>query len=98
MKSLYFLWIALGLGLLLMLVLLNTGGLNTDEAPALPVLTQLFMAEFGFFVTAGGAFAGIRHWLAQRNDTRVLFAGVGAAILCVCFFLIGVILWKGFVA
>ncbi|MDX1697324.1 MAG: hypothetical protein R3308_03515, partial [Thiohalobacterales bacterium] len=58
MKKQAFPWIALSLGLLVMVTLLGSGALRPAEEYALPMLTMLIVNEFGFFLTAIGAGIG----------------------------------------
>lgn len=97
MKTAHFPWIALGIGLILALALVKGGAFAAKGSAALPLLTLLFMAEFGFFVTGAGAVTGIRHWLGARAETRPLYAGLGAAILSIGFLFVGFFLWNGYV-
>ena len=63
-KRFPFTWAAAGLGLVLALVLAlgggpvgtPSGGIDSQAARGMPLLTRLFIGEFGFLITAGGAF------------------------------------------
>ncbi len=90
-----FVWIALGLGLLLALVLLTTGALADDAERALPLLTQLMIAEFGFFLTAIGAGAGLRASRAGGFTAAQAIAVAGCVLLAGGFLWLGVRLWPG---
>jgi hypothetical protein len=60
-------WISFGLGLLFSLLLLEYSPLNTSAGQRLPLLTSLFIAEFGFLVTADSAFVSFRTLGAERH-------------------------------
>jgi len=95
MTKLSYPWLALGLGLLLVFGLLQSGALATDGAPALPLLTLLLISEFGFFATAIGAFIGIRQLRAGRAATALLPVTLGCAALAAAFLYLGIRLWPG---
>lgn len=60
MKSYNFPYIALGLGLFLMLVVMKGSEPGNEGNTNLPLLTLLFVSEFAFFVTAIGGYIGIK--------------------------------------
>jgi len=86
-------WVALGVGLLIALVLSLSGALQRTDVPNLPLLTQLIVAEFGFFVTAFGATLGIRARLAGNAGASLLIAAAGCAVLALGFLVLGIQLW-----
>jgi hypothetical protein len=93
-KRFPFTWAAAGLGLLLALVLAVGGGADARAAPSLPLLTRLFLAEFGFLVTAGGAFWGFKHPGAQGSPTATRIAAIACTALAAAFLLVGIALWS----
>jgi len=93
--KLSFPWLALALGLTLAAILMMSGAASPASQPALPLLTQLVMAEFGFFVTAIGAGQAIRMGLAQGYSFALLTVIAGCSLLSVGFLWLGISLWPG---
>ena len=87
--------LALGIGLVIALVLIATGATNRTGELALPLLTLLILCEFGFIVTAIGAFIALRQITAQGFDPRAGTFGLGCAILAVAFLVLGILWWPG---
>jgi hypothetical protein len=56
-------------------------------------LTLLFISEFGFLVTALGAWSGARFWLGDRNLKGVLSAALGCLTMAIAFLYMGLSLW-----
>jgi hypothetical protein len=93
LRKMPFPWIALGIGLLVGMVLVRTGATGPADARALPLLTQLLMAEFGFVLTAAGAFLGARRILSGGIDGALLLVTVACTGLSVGFLWLGLLLW-----
>jgi hypothetical protein len=93
MGNLPFSWLALGLGLLVAFGLTGSGALGPADGYRLPVLTLLIVTEFGFFLTAIGAGAGINRLLAQGMQGGLLLAVLGCAVLAAGFLWLGLRLW-----
>jgi hypothetical protein len=87
--------IASGIGLLLALVLMRASPSGTGSDAGLPPLTLLFISEFGFFLTAGGAWVAGRAWLEKRNLSAMLMIAACCLILCLAFVYFGLRLWQG---
>jgi hypothetical protein len=88
-------WLATGIGLLLAMVLIGAGVLEDAAGRALPLLTLLFISEFGFFVTlAGSIFAG-RALLRQGRSRSNLLLAFACGALAIAFFSLGILLWQG---
>lgn len=88
-------WFAAGIGIVLAIVLMRGGALSAGEALSLPLLTMLFISEFGFIVTAiGGVVAGKTLLQNGRNWSNLLLT-VTCISLSVAFFTIGILLWTG---
>ncbi len=96
MQQKMFPWLAAGIGLILVLVLLRTSTELRTE-PLLPPLMLLFISEFGFFVTVIGAWLGGRAWLTERSQWSLLLVGGACGILALVFLYLGISLWSGFV-
>jgi len=86
-------WIALGVGLLLALVLVSSGALPGAGERGLPLLTQLVIAEFGFFLTAIGAVMAVRTLLSGGFTVAPASAVAGCALLATGFLWLGLQLW-----
>ena len=91
-------WLAAGLGLLLAMVLLKTGVLGPAEARSLPLLTMLFISEFGFLVTAAGSIAAGKSLMQQGRNWTQLFLALACGALSVAFFSLGIMLWQSSIA
>jgi hypothetical protein len=90
-----FAWLALGVGLLLALVLLQTGAMGPEGGRSLPLLTQLILTEFGFFLAAIGAATGIRRLMAGGFNLALFIAVAGCGLLMPGFLWLGLRLWPG---
>lgn len=95
MKPQAFPWIALSLGLLVMVVLLGSGALRPAEEHALPLLTLLIVNEFGFFLCAIGAGVGIKYLLNGGLRAGLLVTVIGCSVLAAGFAYLGIRLWPG---
>jgi len=91
--NLPFAWIALGVGLVLALVLAGSGALPGAGERTLPLLTQLIIAEFGFFVTAIGAVTAVRTLLSQGFSVAPASAVSGCVVMAAGFLWLGLQLW-----
>ena len=94
MKRISFPWIATGIGLVLVVILIRSGAAGGAEDHALPLLTLLFLAEFGFILTAVGAVAGFRTWLRERGNLAMLSVCSASVLLAIGFLALGVYLWR----
>ena len=88
-------WLALGIGLVLAAALLRSGAADPGGGYGLPLLTLLLMAEFGFLVTAVGAFLGLRTLQRRGLSLGYGLAALGCAVLALAFLLLGLSLWPG---
>ncbi len=88
-------WLAAGIGLLLAMVLIQTGVLGEAEERSLPLLTMLFISEFGFLVTAAGSFLAGRALQGQARSWSNLFLTLACGALAIAFFILGIRLWQG---
>lgn len=93
MKTFNFPYIAVVLGLLLLLMIMRGSETDSDGITALPLLTLLIVNECAFFLTAAGAFIGIRHirtigFKAFYSATTLL-----CILLTIQFALLGFKLW-----
>ena len=93
MNKTHFSWIALGIGGLIAMILLRFGATGQTGEPELPLLTSLFLAEFGFLVTGAGAIIGIKAWLVERPGLLFLLSPVACALLALAFAWLGFAIW-----
>lgn len=93
MKTFNFPYIASGLGLTLMLLVMIGSNTDNDGATSLPLLTLLIVSEFSFFVTAIGAYIGIKHIRSVGIKPVYTFITVLCAFLSLRFAFLGINLW-----
>lgn len=93
MKTFNFPYIALGLGIVLMLVVMKGSELNSEGATTIPLLTLLVVTEFAFILTAIGVYIGTRHMLSTGIKTVYMTVTIICAILSVRFLFYGIGLW-----
>lgn len=93
MKKEAFTWIALGLGLAIAMVALPASIPDAEGNTALPLLTLLFVNEFGFILAAIGAALGARLLRASGMRFALLAATTGCVVLAVLFAWLGLSLW-----
>ena len=94
MKTEAFTWIALGLGLAIAMVALPASVQDAGGGTALPLLTLLFLNEFGFILTAIGTALGIRRLRASGLRFALLAAVTGCVVLAILFAWLGLSLWS----
>jgi len=82
------------MGLFFHLLLFQTGALSPDGGLSLPVLTLLFISEFGFFVTAIGAVVGGRGLFNQGLKTVPVLVVFSCAGFAAGFIIAGMGLWR----
>lgn len=88
-------WLASGIGLVLVMVLIK-GGALAEEDRALPLLTLLFISEFGFLVTAAGGYVAVKELLQADKNWRSVLLSLACLSLAIAFFTLGIQLWRGF--
>lgn len=88
--------LALFLGVTVAGVLLLSGS-YPGAASKLPLLTQLIVTEFGFFVTAVGAGIGVNKLQTDGADRGLLIVVICCAIMAAVFLYSGMHLWPGYV-
>jgi hypothetical protein len=92
-----FSWIALGIGGFVALLLLRFGPSGGEEQ-ALPLLTSLFLAEFGFLVSAAGAYLGYRSHAGERRTPLFWLTPLACLLLALGFAWLGLTIWSQQVA
>ncbi|PHS68664.1 MAG: hypothetical protein COB23_08985 [Methylophaga sp.] len=93
MKTINFPFIAVALGLMLMLVVVRGSQIGEDGTTTLPLLTLLVVSEFCFFVNAIGAYIGIKHMYATSIKPAYAAVTVVCVILAARFMWLGITLW-----
>ena len=93
MKKINFPYIALGLGLFLMLIVYKGSETDNSGTTSMPLLTLLAISEVAFFVTAFGAYFGVKRMLS--NGFRLIDATIAVfcALLAIKFMMLGITLW-----
>ena len=88
-----FSYIALALGLPLLILLLLSAPENTGDNTKLPLLTMLIISEFGAIVTAIGAITGVMRIQKTSANYSLLAVSIACALLSIKFLLIGIAYW-----
>lgn len=86
-------WIACAIGLTIILLLIGFDPQNADTTRKLPLLTALFMAEFGFLVNAAAVFVGIKLYLSKDLTKTTLALLLVNFLLAMYLLLNGINLW-----
>jgi hypothetical protein len=97
MKTINFPYLALALGLFLLMVVTRGSETASDGVTALPLLTLLIVNECAFILTAAGAFIGIRYLksIDFKFSLKPLYTmtTVLCLLLTIQFTLLGIKLW-----
>ena len=97
MKTVNFPYIALALGVLLLLVVNRGSQTDSEDITALPLLTLLIANECAFFLTAVGSFIGVRQLKSTGYKLTLNPLYTMTTILCILltiqFTLLGIKLW-----
>lgn len=97
MKTINFPYIALALGLFLLLVVTRGSETGAQGLTALPLLTLLIVNECAFFLTAAGTFIGLKQLysggLSIRKNPLYFMTTVICSLLTIQFTLLGIELW-----
>lgn len=86
-------YIASGLGLLLILIVIRGSVPRPDGLTTLPLFTLLAMCEFGLIVNAVGTYLGARDLLANGVRPSRLTITLVCGLLVALFAYLGVQLW-----
>jgi len=95
MKKTNFPFIAFGLGLFLMGILIKTGAADPDAELVLPLLTVLIISEFGFIVMAVAVFLGGQALAKKGFEIVLAIVTLLCGMLGVEFMVIGLEHWPG---
>lgn len=95
MQTIKFPYIALGLGLFLMLVITQGSQDDGEGGTRFPLLALLAISELAFFMCGFGVWFGYRDM--RGNGVQPVMAGTTAicAVMAVAFAWLGVSLWPG---
>lgn len=93
MKTINFPYIAAGLGLMLMLVVMKGKVLGSDGETTMPLLTLLVVSEFCFFVNAIGFYIGAKQIKAIGFQALYTVTTILCALLAIRFLFVGIALW-----
>lgn len=93
MKTYNFPYIAMILGLLLLLIVMRGSETDAEGITALPLLTLLIINECAFFLTAAGAFIGIKRLLNTGFQAFYSATTLLCILLTIQFILLGIKLW-----
>lgn len=93
MKKHVFPYIALGLGLVLLMIVIKGSETGADGNTVVPLLTLLVIAEFAFFACAIAVYLGIMHMRAAGIQYVYLLITVLCLVLAVIFTYLGFMLW-----
>jgi len=93
MKKINFPYIALGLGLFLMLLVVFGSKTQGEAGTVLPLLSLLVMSEFAFFVTAIAAYIGVSHIVSTGIKPLYAITTLLCLLLSLRFMVLGIQLW-----
>ena len=97
MKTINFPYIALALGLFLLLVITRGSETDAEGITALPLLTLLIVNECAFFLTAAAAYIGIKQLYTSGFNFKKNPVYIMTTVLCILltiqFTLLGIDLW-----
>jgi len=97
MKTVNFPYIAMALGVFLMMVVIRGSEVDTQGSTALPLLTLLIANECSFFLTVTGTYIGLKNLKAIQFKIMTKPLYTMTTVLCVLLtiqsILLGVKLW-----
>lgn len=93
MKTFNFPYVALGLGLVLMLLVMKGSELDSNGTTAIPLLTLLIVSEFSFFVNVIGAYIGIKQMRSIHVKSVYKVITLFCIVLALWFLFFGLALW-----
>ena len=97
MKTINFPYIAMALGLFLMMLVTRGSELDAQGNMALPLLTLLIANECAFFLTIAGSYIGLKNLKSINFNIRLKPLYTITTILCILltiqFTLLGLKLW-----
>ncbi len=97
MKTINFPYLALALGVFLLLVVTIGSKTDADGITALPLLTLLIFSEGAFLLTAVGSYIGLKELYTYKFDFRknpfYFMTTVICVLLTIQFIILGIKLW-----
>ena len=97
MKTINFPYLALALGLFLLMVVTLGSETDSEGITALPLLTLLIVNECAFFLTLAGSFIGVKYLKSIDFKLRLNPLYTITTVLCILltiqFILLGIKLW-----
>jgi hypothetical protein len=97
MKTINFPYLALALGLFLLMVVTMGSETDSEGITALPLLTLLIVNECAFFLTLAGSFIGVKYLKSIDFKLRLNPLYTITTVLCILltiqFILLGIKLW-----
>ena len=97
MKTVNFPYLALALGLFLLLVITRGSEADTNGVTALPLLTLLIINECGFILTAAGVYIGLKQLktggLGFKQNPLYSMTIILCILMAIAFTLLGIKLW-----
>lgn len=93
MKIAVFPYLAVALGILLMMIVIQGSNAGAEGSAAIPLLTLLVISEFAFFVTGIGVYIGIKNFRSVARKPVYLGATLICALLAAGFLWMGFELW-----
>lgn len=92
MKTYHFPYIAVSLGVVLFLIVLQ-GSQAVGDGYKLPLLTLLIVSEGAFIITAIGVYTGIKYRTQVENKLLYTIATILCLLLSIRFLTFGLTLW-----
>ena len=86
-------YVAVGIGVPLMFLVIKGSETGSDGSTTMPLLTLLVVSEFAFFVTGIGAFIGVRHLRQEGIQPVYALVSVFCVLLAILFMWLGIKLW-----
>ena len=93
MKKIHYPYIALGLGMLLLLFVIEGSKIDAEGDMRIPLLTLLIFTECAFLLTAVGVYIGLTSYRQVENRRFYLATTAICGLLAVLFAFQGIKLW-----
>jgi len=93
MKKINFPYVALGLGVFLMLIVVFGSMTQGETGTVLPLLSLLVVSEFAFFLTAIAGYIGVSHLISTGIKPFYAITTLLCLLLSLRFMVLGIQLW-----
>jgi len=90
-------YLAAGIGFIIVIILLQAGAGGSELKTGFPLLTLLFLCEFGFFMTVAGAIHSGFLYSSKRKQGLLIILIV-CVILFIYFLFTGIDIWQSYVS